>query len=82
MANLHPSLSMKAGPFEIPGTSSAAANKDRNIQSVEQLVLDLCNPDLRENSLLELSKVISFFFPLFLILSTPSIANLLTVTVI
>ncbi|XP_057809845.1 uncharacterized protein LOC131024356 [Salvia miltiorrhiza] len=56
MSILHPSLNMKGGPFEAPGTSSSASNKDRNIQSVEQLVLDLCNPDLRENSLLELSK--------------------------
>lgn len=82
MASLHPSLNMKtghfeaalnmkAGPFEAAGTSSAAASKDRNIQSVEQLVLDLCDPDLRENSLLELSKVFSFsspfLFQLFLI---------------
>ncbi|XP_047983953.1 CCR4-NOT transcription complex subunit 9-like isoform X2 [Salvia hispanica] len=57
MSNLHPSLNyMKAAPFEVPATSSAAANNDRNVPSVEQLVLDLCNPDLRENALLELSK--------------------------
>ncbi|CAN4097176.1 unnamed protein product [Withania somnifera] len=31
-------------------------NKDRKMQSAEQLVLDLSNHDLRENALLELSK--------------------------
>ncbi|KAG6405325.1 hypothetical protein SASPL_132914 [Salvia splendens] len=57
MSSLHPSINyMKAAPFEVPATSSAAANNDRNVPSVEQLVLDLCNPDLRENALLELSK--------------------------
>ncbi|XP_015056233.1 CCR4-NOT transcription complex subunit 9-like [Solanum pennellii] len=34
----------------------ASANNDRNMQSAEQLVLDLTNPELRENALLELSK--------------------------
>ncbi|GER54905.1 cell differentiation [Striga asiatica] len=57
MANLPPSLNLKAAPFEVSGSSAAAAvNKDRRMQSAEQLVLDLCNPDLRENALLELSK--------------------------
>lgn len=60
MANLPPPLNLKAAPFEVSGGSAAvaaAANKDRRMQSAEQLVLDLCNPDLRENALLELSKV-------------------------
>lgn len=39
------------------------------MQSAEQLVLELSNPDLRENALLELSKVYKFdliFFWIFL----------------
>ncbi|KAL0719072.1 hypothetical protein Bca4012_068396 [Brassica carinata] len=56
MANLPPSLSMGT-PFGGPSTSAGApANKDRNLASAEQLVLDLSNPELRENALLELSK--------------------------
>ncbi|XP_073313282.1 uncharacterized protein [Primulina huaijiensis] len=55
MVSLAPSLNLKATPFEA-GSSSSAANKDRRMQSAEQLVLDLCNPDLRENALHELSK--------------------------
>ncbi|KAI6687545.1 hypothetical protein NL676_024373 [Syzygium grande] len=67
MPNLPQSLSMNA-PFgpgpgaPAPGGSAAAAaagppaSKDRKMASAEQLVLDLCNPDLRENALLELSK--------------------------
>lgn len=39
------------------GGGSSQVNKDRKMQSAEQLVLDLSNPDLRENALLELSKV-------------------------
>ncbi|KAL0362288.1 UNVERIFIED_CONTAM: CCR4-NOT transcription complex subunit [Sesamum calycinum] len=62
MANLTPSLNLKAPPFEVGSSSTiaaaaaAAANMDRRMQSAEHLVLDLCNPDLRENALLELSK--------------------------
>ncbi|CAA2956126.1 cell differentiation RCD1 homolog [Olea europaea subsp. europaea] len=64
MANLPQSLNMKAAPFEagssassaLGGPQAVAGNKDRKMQSAEQLVLDLCNPDLRENALLELSK--------------------------
>ena len=33
------------------------ASKDKKMASAEQLVLDLCDPELRENALLELSKV-------------------------
>ncbi|PSR95591.1 Cell differentiation protein [Actinidia chinensis var. chinensis] len=61
MVSLPQSLSMNS-PFGGPGGSSAAnavgapANKERKMQSAEQLVLDLSNPDLRENALLELSK--------------------------
>ncbi|CAH9107705.1 unnamed protein product [Cuscuta epithymum] len=42
-----------------PGPSSAIVaqpNRERTMQSAEQLVLDLSNPDLRENALHELSK--------------------------
>ncbi|GFZ07405.1 cell differentiation, Rcd1-like protein [Actinidia rufa] len=62
MVSLPQSLSMNS-PFGGPGGSSAAnavgapANKERKMQSAEQLVLDLSNPDLRENALLELSKI-------------------------
>ncbi|XP_028760325.1 CCR4-NOT transcription complex subunit 9 [Neltuma alba] len=60
MANLPQSLSMNA-PFGAPGASAqnAAAtqvNKERKLASAEHLVLELSNPDLRENALLELSK--------------------------
>ncbi|KAH7859608.1 hypothetical protein Vadar_003209 [Vaccinium darrowii] len=50
-------------PFMGPGSPSVNAvggtqpkKENRNMQSAEQLVLDLSNPDLRENALLELSK--------------------------
>ena len=60
MANLPPSLSMGT-PFGGPSNSAGApANKDRNLASAEQLVLDLSNPELSENALLELSKVPPF----------------------
>ncbi|XP_010544237.1 PREDICTED: cell differentiation protein RCD1 homolog [Tarenaya hassleriana] len=60
MANMPQSLSMGTS-FGGPSTSAhvvsgAPARNDRNLASAEQLVLDLCNPDLRENALLELSK--------------------------
>ncbi|KAF2555745.1 hypothetical protein F2Q68_00017064 [Brassica cretica] len=62
MANLPPSLSMGT-PFGGPSTSvGAPANKDRNLASAEQLVLDLSNPELRENALLELSKVLLLIY--------------------
>ncbi len=61
MANLPQSLSINA-PFGGPNASApngagAPASKDRKMASAEHLVLDLSNPDLRENALLELSKV-------------------------
>eukprot|EP00262_Sarcandra_glabra_P011102 TRINITY_DN26814_c0_g1_i1.p1 TRINITY_DN26814_c0_g1~~TRINITY_DN26814_c0_g1_i1.p1 ORF type:complete len:326 (+),score=30.03 TRINITY_DN26814_c0_g1_i1:147-1124(+) len=37
-------------------TQSSSTNKDRKMASAEQLVLELSNPDLRENALLDLSK--------------------------
>ncbi|KAK8619892.1 hypothetical protein V6N13_066390 [Hibiscus sabdariffa] len=49
-------------PFGGPSASNpiaaggAPANKDRKMATAEHLVLDLSNPDLRENALLELSK--------------------------
>ncbi|XVF04644.1 hypothetical protein REPUB_Repub05bG0102400 [Reevesia pubescens] len=60
MLNLPQSLSMNV-PFGGPSASNptaagAPANKDRKMASAEHLVLDLSNPDLRENALLELSK--------------------------
>lgn len=49
-------------PYTGAGSSAtngggAPANMVRKMESAEQLVLDLSNPDLRENALLELSKV-------------------------
>ncbi|EPS69136.1 hypothetical protein M569_05631, partial [Genlisea aurea] len=66
MANLPTLLNLKAAPFEATGASSAAstASRERRMQSAEQLVLDLCNPDLRENALLELSKKRELFHDL------------------
>ncbi|CAI0436347.1 unnamed protein product [Linum tenue] len=60
MANLPNSLSMNA-PFggpggSNPGAAGAPAGKERRMASAEHLVLELSNPDLRENALLELSK--------------------------
>ncbi|XP_037494476.1 CCR4-NOT transcription complex subunit 9 [Jatropha curcas] len=65
MANLPQSLSMNA-PFGGPSASTPTAagappNKDRKMASAEHLVLDLSNPDLRENALLELSKKETLF---------------------
>ncbi|XP_062212617.1 uncharacterized protein LOC133913465 isoform X2 [Phragmites australis] len=57
MANLPPSLSIGAPSTPAPASAPApAASMDRNMATAEQLVLDLCNPDLRENALLDLSK--------------------------
>ncbi|CAJ1971425.1 unnamed protein product [Sphenostylis stenocarpa] len=53
MANLSQSISMSGVSFATP---SASATKDRRMASVEHLVLELSNPDLRENALHELSK--------------------------
>jgi len=65
MSNLPQSLSMGTafGGGGPPSSSSGAgaqgsgAGKDRKMASAEQLVLELSNPELRENALLELSKV-------------------------
>ncbi|KAL2956482.1 hypothetical protein AAZX31_18G088500 [Glycine max] len=66
MSNLPQSLSMGAafggGGAPTPSSSGGAgaqgsgAGKDRKMASAEQLVLELSNPELRENALLELSK--------------------------
>ncbi|RRT81449.1 hypothetical protein B296_00000575 [Ensete ventricosum] len=72
---LAPAFSGGAAP---PPLSSAAGGgqpvRDRKIASAEQLVLDLCDPDLRENALGELSKVSRsrvLFFLAFLDLDVP-----------
>ena len=39
-----------------PSAAGAQPNRDPNMASAEQLVLELSNPQLRENALLELSK--------------------------
>ncbi|KAH0723741.1 hypothetical protein KY289_006785 [Solanum tuberosum] len=63
MANLPQSFSVGVGSFGggagMPSSSSSAGappNKDRKMQFVEQLVLVLCDHNLRENALLELFK--------------------------
>ncbi|GAA0184468.1 hypothetical protein LIER_31756 [Lithospermum erythrorhizon] len=56
MTNLPQPLSMNAAAYGGPRGGGGGGNKDRKMQSAEQLVLDLSNPDLRENALLELSK--------------------------
>nr|CAN74776.1 hypothetical protein VITISV_035590 [Vitis vinifera] len=55
------SLSMNA-PFggsssSVVSPTEAQMNKDQKMASAESLVLELINPDLRENALLELSKL-------------------------
>lgn len=58
MAKLPQSLSFNAAAYgqALGGVSPANPNIDRKMQSAELLVLDLSNPDRRENALLELSK--------------------------
>jgi CCR4-NOT transcription complex subunit 9 len=66
MANFSQSLSINGAPFAaglptggVVSSSNATAvagAPDRKLVSAEHLVLDLSNPDLRENALLELSK--------------------------
>lgn len=57
MANLPPSFSLKSVAPSSSGASSSSTN-DRNSLSVEQLILDISNPERRENALHQLSKVI------------------------
>lgn len=57
----------------VPPPASAAGPpvfKDRKMQFIEQHILDLCNPDLRENALHELSKVYIYIY-IYLALRTP-----------
>ncbi|KAJ0260859.1 Uncharacterized protein HA466_0040970 [Hirschfeldia incana] len=49
MANLPP-------PTLASSSSAASSRNDRAPLTVEQLVLDICDPELRENALMELSK--------------------------
>ncbi|CAH8389929.1 unnamed protein product [Eruca vesicaria subsp. sativa] len=52
MANLPPSSS---------AFSKASSSNDPKLSAVEQLVLDICDPELRENALQELSKMREIF---------------------
>ncbi|KAI0497582.1 hypothetical protein KFK09_020813 [Dendrobium nobile] len=69
MSNLLPTLSINAPPFVGPSPTSPAAavaaqsTKDQKMASAEQLVLDLCDPELRESALLDLSKEIVSIYP-------------------
>ncbi|XP_010923682.1 uncharacterized protein [Elaeis guineensis] len=65
MANLPPTLSISPSfggstpsspAAAVSGGAATQATKDRKMASAEQLVLDLCDPELRENALLDLSK--------------------------
>lgn len=47
-------------PSSAANPAGAQVNKERKLASAENLVLELSNPELRENALLELSKVESF----------------------
>ncbi|KAG5027298.1 hypothetical protein JHK86_023212 [Glycine max] len=70
MSNLPQSLSMGAAfggggappqPSSVGGgAQGSGAGKDRKMASAEQLVLELSNPELRENALLELSKPLRY----------------------
>ncbi|KAH0751391.1 hypothetical protein KY285_004539 [Solanum tuberosum] len=64
MANLPQSFSVGVGSFRGGGGMSSSSfgagappNKDRKMQSAKQLVFVLYNPNLRENTLLELFKM-------------------------
>ncbi|KAG0527427.1 hypothetical protein BDA96_06G232500 [Sorghum bicolor] len=62
MANIPPSFAGVSPPSPSPmagsssGLAPGQAAKDKKMASAEQLVLELCDPELRENALLELSK--------------------------
>ena len=51
-----PNPNNNAAAVAAAGAGGGGGNKDRKMASAEHLVLDLSNPDLRENALLELSK--------------------------
>ncbi|KAL6893948.1 hypothetical protein ACP4OV_008046 [Aristida adscensionis] len=56
MASLQPPFSIGTS-FPMPSPpAAAAAAKDRNMAAAAKLVLDLCDPGLRENALIDLSK--------------------------
>ncbi|KAK0601601.1 hypothetical protein LWI29_025722 [Acer saccharum] len=66
-----------ANPKAAVATAAGAAgeavvNKDRKMTLAEQLVLDLSNPELIENALLELSKEIVSIYP---VLSSPNLTT-------
>lgn len=61
MANLPQSLSLPFGGAGVGVEGGGQeASRERKMASAEQLVLELSSPDLRENALLELSKVCVF----------------------
>jgi hypothetical protein len=66
MDNLHPqSLSLTASVLSVaPNCVSTQPSSTINrIAYMERLVIELSNPDLRENALCVLSKVVFEFFP-------------------
>lgn len=69
-----PAMSAPQSPSPVGGAAGGGvggqAAKEKKMLGAEQLVLDLCDPDLRENALLDLSKV-----PLSLSLSVPQTAT-------
>lgn len=56
-----PAMSAPQSPSPVGGAAGGGvggqAAKEKKMLGAEQLVLDLCDPDLRENALLDLSKV-------------------------
>ena len=52
-----PSPSLIGGGAGAGSPAAAQEPNDRKMAAAVQLVLDLCDPELRENALLELSKV-------------------------
>ncbi|KAJ1389542.1 Armadillo-like helical [Sesbania bispinosa] len=56
MANLPQSFSITGASFAAASAIPSNNAANRKMASAEQLVLELSNPDLRENALLELSK--------------------------
>ncbi|XP_068665110.1 uncharacterized protein [Aristolochia californica] len=68
MSNLPQTLSLSAqftntnqASANVGASAAAQANKERKMATAEQLVLELSNPELRENALLDLSKKREFF---------------------
>lgn len=62
-----PAMSAPQSPSPAGGAAGGGVGgqgtKEKKMAGAEQLVLDLCDPELRENALLDLSKVIASLSP-------------------